>query len=182
MPTALRKIPFSAALLPAVQGFDCGDRPWEREVSAWIRNDGIDGVLVDMEQRGTDVWLYATDDGNLIGFGSLGASAWNYPKPSSERIILNLIPYLGIQRRFQGQPIGAPRSERYAAQILDHLIFEASSHIERAPILALKVHRDNVRAIRAYETAGFRHFPEKRSDFAVGKQIYCRMTLDLLLG
>ena len=179
MPPVLRKIPFTAALLPLVQTFFCGDQPWEQEVSAWIRNDGPDGVLADMHERGTDVWLYATDIGEVVGFGSLGLSVWNYPKPSSARVMLNLIPYLGIQRRFQGKPADVPRSERFSAQILDHLIFEASSHLERAPILALKVHRGNIRAIRVYEAAGFRHFPERRSDFALGKQIYCRMTLDL---
>jgi len=87
--------------------------------------------------------------------------------------------YLGIQQRFQGKPADAPRNERFSAQILDYLIFEASSHVERAPILALKVHRDTVRAMRVYEAAGFRHFPEKRSDFVLGKQVYCRMTMDV---
>jgi hypothetical protein len=37
MATQLVRIPFPEALLPKVQGFDCGQEPWEKEVSDWIK-------------------------------------------------------------------------------------------------------------------------------------------------
>lgn len=89
MPSVLWKIPFTATLLPLVQTFSCGDQPWEREMSAWIRNDGPDGMLADMQARGTEVWLYATDSGEFVGFG---------------RVMLNLIPISASNNAFKGSP------------------------------------------------------------------------------
>jgi hypothetical protein len=33
MSNDLVRIPFTEALLPKVQSFDCGDEPWEREIA-----------------------------------------------------------------------------------------------------------------------------------------------------
>ncbi|MGI8549915.1 MAG: hypothetical protein ACR2PL_03805, partial [Dehalococcoidia bacterium] len=118
MPKILRRIPFTEALLPAVQDFYSGDELWEREASDWIKG-GPGGVVDDM-QRGCEVWLYATEDGLLVGFGSLAPSRWQWPLPDSPRISINLIPMLGVQRQFWGQPDGPPE-ERFSAQILDNL-------------------------------------------------------------
>ena len=38
MPSFLRKIPFTDELLPAVQGFFCGNEAWERPLAEWIKD------------------------------------------------------------------------------------------------------------------------------------------------
>ena len=80
----LVKTRFSRDLLPAVSDFDCGDEPFQREVSDWIR-DTIPGGVSDALQRDTDVWLYSTEEGDLVGFGSLCRSLWSWPKPNRIR-------------------------------------------------------------------------------------------------
>ena len=98
MPDVLQKIRFTSALLPKVQQFDCGDEPWEREVSDWIKG-GPGGVLDDL-QRGCEVWLYANNSGELVGFGSLAASRWNWPSPTDPRVPISLIPNL-VPRHYE---------------------------------------------------------------------------------
>jgi len=70
----LVKIEFNKFLLPKVQGFDCGDEPWEREVADWLKAPSAEqGAIYDW-YRGTEIWLYATEAGELVGVGSLGKS------------------------------------------------------------------------------------------------------------
>jgi hypothetical protein len=73
---------------------------------------------------------------------------------------ITLIPALGLQTHFQGKPEGVPDAEKYAVQIVNHLIYEARWKLtERQPYLALYVHPDNHRAVRFYrEKIGFKDF------------------------
>lgn len=152
----LQKVPFTKELLPIVQEFFCGDLFWEREVSDWIK-DAQNGALDEIRKDTCEVWLYADPDGQLVGFGSLGATKWRWPTPQDSRVPLNVIPALGVNQRFWGKPEG-PRQDRYSAQILRDLIETARTHTERRPLLGLYVHPQNLRAIRAYENAGFAPF------------------------
>lgn len=106
--------------------------------------------------KSTRVWLYATEEDGLVGFSSLGTSKWAL-EPGSERIRLSIIPWVGIQQRFWGQPDGEGE-RRFSDQILDHLLYEARLQ-DAEPYLGLFVDRRNVRAIRVYERAGFREVP-----------------------
>lgn len=151
----LRKVPFTEELLPNVQGFFCGDLFWEGEISDWIK-DPEQGAR-EVREGQCDAWLYANQDGELVGFSSLGSSNWRWPTPKDPRISLNVIPALGVDKRFWGKPEGA-RADRYSAQILRDLIETARTHSTRQPLLALYVHPDNIRAIKAYENAGFKPF------------------------
>lgn len=69
----LRVQPFSSALLADVQGFDCGGDPWQVEVATWIKDTSTDECAVKWIERGTEVWLYRTADGSLVGYGGSGA-------------------------------------------------------------------------------------------------------------
>jgi hypothetical protein len=100
---------------------------------------------------------------DIVGYGSLAISKWPDPMadpgllqkvPKLPKVPINLIPAVGINRQFQGQPAGSPPEERYSKQILDHLIMEATRQ-PATPVLGLYVHPGNAKAIRFYEKNGF---------------------------
>ena len=142
---------FSAELLPLVQGFDCGDEPWSRPVSAWIQNGD---ALADMAnpKYGTRVWLYWLRN-RLVGYGSIGLTRRTIPPPAGPYVNVSIIPFFGVQRSYHRKPRWAARDERFAGQIMNDLI-RAARDIGR-PLLILYVHSRNTRAKRFYEKFGF---------------------------
>src|SRR5262245_8047965 len=139
----LVKIAFHKDLLPKVQGFDCGDEPWEREVSDWLKAPSAEQGAIHDWYRGTEIWLYATAAGELVGVGTLGKASTRWPTNKDPKIETSIIPMLGVDRRFQGQPPG-PREGRYSTQILSDLIVEAQSHKEDRPALILYVNEQKI--------------------------------------
>ena len=82
MSGTLVRISFKAELLPKVQNFDCGTEAWEREVSDWIKTpEGAIEALAD----GTAVWLYATEEGDLVGSDPLGKPRNDGPNRKTPR-------------------------------------------------------------------------------------------------
>lgn len=166
MATVLEVIEFDEELLAAVAAFDCtsgvSTEYWEREINDWIRMeaDKGDGALYWMG-KGTQVWLYANEDHDVVGYGSLCPTNW--PDPAVEegwhkklpRKPISLIPAVGIDQRFQGGPKGAEKAERYSTKIMNHLIHQARQYEERLPFLGLYVHPNNDRAIGFYLSTGF---------------------------
>jgi RimJ/RimL family protein N-acetyltransferase len=168
-------IEFRKDHLDLFRDFDCGQEPYERELAEWIRQESTIAL-----SQGTKVWIYATSDKAIIGYGSLGVTRWNYPSPSAKRIALAIIPSLAIHRQYWGKPEG-PREKRYSSQILDHLITEASFLPLKVPMLGLFVHPENLRAIKAYERANFRQFSQTSVDKVTGVT-YCSMIRPLALS
>lgn len=162
MSNALFPVIFGPELLPKVYDFDCGDEPHERELADWIKTEAITAM-----GRGTHVWLYATPEKEVVGFGSLGTSNWNYPDPAAKRLTVAVIPAVAIQKKWWGKPDG-PREGRYSAQILDHLVLEAAKLPLSAPVLGLFVHPANARASNVYARAGFQPFSRTYTDKATG--------------
>lgn len=166
MPRTIRPVAFKAEHLDlqAVQQFDCGSAPWATEVADWIANRGPEGVLYAINQFRTEVWLYATEDDGVVGFGSLGKTRWNLA-PGSPRLRLYIIPNLGLGRCFQGQPDDGTE-DRFSNQIMDHLISEARARVAAnirhpnapEPVLGLFVHPENTKAQHIY-TARFNFQP-----------------------
>lgn len=177
MVEALKKVPFKPADIALFQDFRCGDEPWEQEVARWIKNDMDDGVLSAL-QEGCEVWVYYVGAGDIVGFGSLDQAAWGWPKSSSKRVPINLIPWLGIDQRFWGHPLDAGREDRYSRQLLKDLIAEASTHSDRHPVLGLCVDHRNVRAINLYKQERFEPFGKDYVDPNSGTH-YMRMLRDL---
>jgi GNAT superfamily N-acetyltransferase len=176
MPRVLEKTPFSAALLPIVQDFDCGDDDSSREVAEWIKGPVMEDLGPDCE-----VWLYSTPEDGIVGYGSLGGREWRYPNSTkSPRMRINTIPFVGIQWAFQGQPRGESET-KFFVQIMGHLALEARKHTDRFPLLGLFVRPENQRAIAAYRKIGFEEFPPPYTDGETGV-IYARMIayLDVL--
>ncbi len=166
----LRVRPFSADLLPEVQGFHCGDEPWQLEVADWLKASTSDDCAIRWLERGTRVWLYTTEEDALVGYGSLGTTTWRWPPPSGPEETVSIIPSFGVQTLYQGEPKDAPPEERYACQIMADLVARAKEEDTR--ILGLFVDRRNARAIAFYQRVGFHALPDE------GRQ-YIRMFLDL---
>src|SRR5713226_895376 len=101
MSTELIRIPFTEELLPKVQSFECGDEPWEREVSDWLKSGRGTGSALDDLDHGNQIWLYATATGELIGVGSLGIAEQRWPRAKDPKIAVSILPMLGVDRRFQ---------------------------------------------------------------------------------
>jgi hypothetical protein len=179
MPRLMKKTRFSEAdlALPDVQAFSCGEERWEREVEEWIRSpSGENSALEDMKKYGTEAWLHWTEEGELVGVSSLGESRWSWPPPKGPKRLINIIPCVGVQKAFQGEPKDAPPEERFAARILDHLIYEATTKTHRDPLIGLMVDEENRRAIRFYEKAGFERLVKPHVSRGV---TYLRMALDI---
>jgi GNAT superfamily N-acetyltransferase len=159
MPDTLIRHPFTAADLPAVQDFNCGDEPYEIEVADWLKGpeepDSDCAVnSIKHPTKPSRVWLYRLGE-QIVGFGSLAKSEWRWPgKNNDPSIPLSVIIWVGVQKDFWGKPEG-PKEERYSAKILDDLLAEAEESAKTHPVLGLFVHKDNARAIKFYKNAGF---------------------------
>jgi RimJ/RimL family protein N-acetyltransferase len=200
MPRLLTKTSFSEAdlALPQVQAFFCGEERWEREITEWLRSPaGENSALQDMKNHGTEIWLHWIEESEpaegssggtdrveagtekrkrLVGVSSLGQTQWRWPPPKGPKRLLNIIPCVGLQKAFQGEPKDAPAGERFASQILDHLIYEATTRTHREPRIVLMVDEENLRAIRFYEKAGFARLPQPHVSRGVR---YLRMAMDI---
>ncbi len=138
-------------------GFSCGESVAGKACTEWIQGSDV----VDSMKRGTVVWIYRNEADEVVGFGSLGPARWRWPPPNGNFTNLAIIPMLGIDERFQGQP--ADKQWRYSHQIMNHLIYEAhelSVHAKK-PLewLLLLVLPGNERAIKLYEQFDFELIP-----------------------
>ena len=189
MGVVLKKIPFTPDLLPAVLGFDCAEHTpakiWEEEINDWIRADPKtkEGAIYRVK-KGTQVWLYANEEDDVVGYSSLGKSKWPDPNvlekvPDLPSVPISLIPAVGIDNRFHGGPVGAGRQEKYSSQIINHLISEARKHLDRQPFLGLLVHPENEKAIGLYRRMHFENFENKTYYHDVAGVYYQGMVLKL---
>ncbi len=160
MDTGFGKIPFTADLLGHVQTFDCGNEVYQIEVSDWIKNVGPYAVIGCMKRWGTKVWLYTTGEGDLIGFGSVGSTNWNWPSASDGKVAVALIPSLGVDKRFWHKPEG-PSEHRYSTRIVLDLVAEARKLPSIKPVIGLFVHPSNLAAIQLYSRVGFVDFHQR---------------------
>jgi len=159
MSSALIRHPFTASDWESVQTFDCGDEQYEREVAAWIKGPGepdVDSALTSLNhpEHPGRVWLYKLEDGTLVGFGSLGQNEWRWKGKKDPFVPVTIIIWVGLCREYQGEPEG-PKEGKYSVQILNDLIKGAEKDQFTHPVLALCVHKDNVKAIKLYKWFGF---------------------------
>jgi ribosomal protein S18 acetylase RimI-like enzyme len=172
-PHQLYSVEFTEADQDRLVGFSCGNEPWSRHVAEWILGSDV----LESMKRGTRVWLFEAAHGEVVGFASIGTSIWKWPPPDGARTTVALIPMLGIDARYHGQP--PDPAWRYSRQIMSHLIAQAQdiSHnwtgdpAMKPEWLVLMVHQDNARAIKFYEQCGFELIPgvTRRNDHLVMK-------------
>jgi ribosomal protein S18 acetylase RimI-like enzyme len=138
--------------LEEVQSFDCGDEPYHKSVSDWLKAvDPTDSILTDIANRGTKVWIYYNGADDLVGFGSLGLHVWSLPPYGKKKVPIVIIPNVAVARQFWGLPPDDP----YSDQILDDLRAEAMQYRDERKALVLAVHPLNQRAIKFYRRHGF---------------------------
>lgn len=161
-------VEFNKELLGKITGFSCGSEAYERELRDWLFNEAEVAVT-----HGTKVWLYFNRAGEFVGYSSLSMNQWKYPDPKSSKISVAVIPNVAIDERFFGKPPGPPE-ERYSAQIMEHLVDEATALPGQPVVIGLFVHQENKRAIRFYEKYGFTIFWRTYQDPAT-KTVYHSM-------
>lgn len=165
MAELLTKRRFTAADATIVAGFDCGTESWEVAQSNWITSTK---VLESIERYGTDVWLYFSQSGELVGFGSVGRTRRPHPPGSNEFANFSTIPSLAVRRQFWGKPL---QGEKFSTQIMDDLVLQAYGH--KTELLILDVHVQNTHAESFYREYGFSDY------FNDIKGEYRRMVLPL---
>jgi len=185
MPAVLKKYRFREADLDLaeVQGFTCGPNRWDQEVAVWIKSRlGDNIVLEDIKRYSIEVWLYRTEEGELVRFSSLGENTWSFPLPKGPKHRISYIPFIGVHERFQGEPRDAARDDKFAYQILDDLIeYTAEKTAARPdlyPVMGLSVDPQNTRAIRFYLNRDFVDAKSPRADRTTGV-VYTRMFLNI---
>jgi ribosomal protein S18 acetylase RimI-like enzyme len=158
MADVLVPVPFSADLLPYVQGYNYGSQPWEQELAQWMREESLSAVA-----NGAKVWLYQNQAGDCVGYGSLGERNWSYPTKKSAKVTVLVIPAVAIRADFQGEP-RTDRSDdpsvdgRYSSQIMRHLLEVAYQWPRPIAAIGLFVDPRNVRAVKLYQKYGFTKF------------------------
>lgn len=149
----LTAIPYSPDMVDEVRHFDFGSESYHREMSHWLLSE----VAVAMSY-GTKVWLYGNVSGDIVGFGSLGETNWNFPDKKSPRVKVAIIPALGLRQEFWGCPKDADPGHRYSSQILDHLITLPTHLPSRPRAIGLFVYPANLAAVKLYERHHFQRF------------------------
>lgn len=107
LPT-LARIPLTPDLLAreSVRQFDCGDEPWEKEITDWLHAPAGGGGASDDLANGSDIGLYLNDAGELVGVGAFAPSRVGWPKPNSDLIPAWCITMLGVDRHHQRKKYG----------------------------------------------------------------------------
>ena len=163
MPTLLKVLELNPSLLHLVRGCDYGSESYHRELATWLETEADEAMT-----RGTRIWAYATPDGEIAGYSSLGTTLWAYPEPNAKKVQLTVIPAVALRREFWGKPEGADRDSRFSSQIMRHLLTEAANWKGNIPAVGLYVHPENRAAIHLYERFGFIRFHTKYLDATTG--------------
>lgn len=152
----LKKVVFTEEMWNDVQNFECGDRPFEKEVSTWLKAE--DGALASVihknKSKRSQVWLYKLDVDVLVGFGALARGKWRWKGQDDPQIPVTKVIWYAVAKEFQKKPEG-DRDGHYSFQIFDDLLDEAMSTKHTHPLMGLFVSADNIRAIELYREFGF---------------------------
>ena len=81
---------------------------------------------------------------------------------------LVIVPAVALRREFWGQPRDDDRNDRYASQIMKHLLTVAEQWPGNPPAVGLYVHPANLAAIKLYERFDFHAFHTSYADKTSG--------------
>lgn len=139
-------------------GFSCGDSTQGKFCTQWILGSDVS----DSMKRGTTVWLFRNQNGEVVGYGSLAIVRWRWPLPDGEYAKNLYIPMLAVDEKFQSQP--TDDEWRYSHQIMNHLIaaaYEVNQELDD-PLdwILLMVAPNNAAAVKLYEHFDFELIPD----------------------
>jgi ribosomal protein S18 acetylase RimI-like enzyme len=150
----------------AVAEFDCGSLPRDLELAEFLQ---LAETIDEVERGELLVWLFYNSSDEMVGFSSLGRSAWSYPGPRDSKVPIQIIPCLAVATVHQGK--------KHSREILDGTIAEAIDRREAvSDILGLFVHVENSVAAGLYRKSLFDDFGKPRE---IDGQLYQRMILKL---
>jgi hypothetical protein len=172
------KRPLNRADLGLVACFYCGAEDWETDVSDWIKDASIEGAAYAHEHERCSVWLYFADDA-LVGVGSVGLSDNPWTLADGRKIRVPIIPYMGVQQRFWGQPPGTVKVNRYSRRILIDLVKQGADLPGEPDTLVLAVEERNIRGQAFYQDMHFRPLSDKLRS---GGKVYLKMYTTLIRG
>jgi RimJ/RimL family protein N-acetyltransferase len=153
----MKRIPFTRNHAHLVADFDCGTaETYQTEVADWIRNVNED-VWEAIGKSRLQVWLYLTEDDDVIGFASLALQVITLDESSQQFGEALMLPYYALRTKYHKKPDG-PWQQYYSRQILRDLLAEARKHPSQNTRLGLYVHPNNTGAIRLYEQFGFSRY------------------------
>ncbi len=141
-----------------VSDLSFGSDTFGRDASDWIQDVGYPSVRNEIN-KGTQVWIYRNTAEDLVGFGSLGVTRWNF---QGSRQAIQYIPMLAVTENQQGRPVETSGSPKYCRQILSHILDEAEKRLATSGFVGLSVLPSNAKAISLYEQAGFEWLTEDR--------------------
>lgn len=163
---------FDEGMLSVFEDFDCrtpyDPKNYEVELNDWARTESTKWL-----KYGTKVWLYfLPGTKRLVGYSSLGETKWRGRDKTMppKRLV---IPAIAINAEFRGEPDGVPKDERYASQIMSHVLFEATQWHEKLDDIGLFVHPANTPARKLYSRFEFHEagFTNKDGYVAYTRQV-----------
>ena len=109
----LRFVPFTPDMLDLVSGFDSGDEPHQQELAQWIVQDAVPSLA-----RGTRIWLYFNQAGELVGLRFTGSHSLAVSRPRFSQGGSRHYPGSGYSQGILGQ---AGRAAGRALLVPDHV-------------------------------------------------------------
>lgn len=157
--------------------FDCGDEPWEREVTGFLRSDAWQEQ---QSGRNRTTPFSLPDRQELVGYITAAPSALtltargqNALNTPNDRLPVILVPFLGVNRAYQR------RTEHFGEEIHTRFLRSIAGSMAAPRWVYLCVWPENP-AVRFYQRLGYRKIGEKmetRPDGATG--VVFKMVLDL---
>jgi len=93
---ALYAVDFSERERERLAGVSFGEGIYGDLVTEWLLGSDCQGSM----ERGTRVWLFESEDNQIVGVGSLGVSRRPWPPPRGDYRTVLLIPMFGVTAPF----------------------------------------------------------------------------------
>jgi ribosomal protein S18 acetylase RimI-like enzyme len=155
-----------------VQDFHCGDLPHQAPLAEWIKTKAS-AQLANPDNK-TKIWLYESEDGSVVGFGSLGivSAIGDFEGTGKEsKIKYQAVLTMAVRSECQGKGL--------SHQIMNHLEEEAIKRCAELPkakrLLGLYVNPKNTAGVKLYKSHGFENFSLPLKCHYTGDSLQCML-------
>src|SRR5438876_3712442 len=102
----MKRLPFTRNNASLLADFDCGTaETYQTEVAEWIRNVTED-VWETIREGHLQVWLYLTEDDDVIGFASLALQVLTLDDSPQQFGEVLMLPYFALRTKYHKKPDG----------------------------------------------------------------------------